>query len=1122
MAANPEERYETACLLDDSEKRQLLEEWNDTASEYPATECMHQLFEQQIALGQTGAAVIHESNVLTYRELSERANRLAHYLQKLGVGPEVRAGICMTRNPEMIVAMFAVLKAGGAYVPLDPAYPRERLQFMLHDSQASVVITQSDVREGIDNQDVEVVCLDKQLALVDSQPASAPICAAGANNLAYVIYTSGSTGQPKGVAIQHSSAVALLHWAREVFSEEDLSGVLASTSICFDLSVFEIFVPLSWGGTVVVAQNALELAGDDHEGVVRLVNTVPSVMEEILRNGPLPSSVRAVNLAGEPLSTALVRRLYEQENVRNVFDLYGPSEDTTYSTYVLRKLDGPATIGRPIQNTKVYVLDEHGAPAPARVAGELCIGGAGLAREYLNRPELTAERFVPDKFSRTPGSRLYRTGDLASWYPDGTLRYLGRIDHQVKLRGFRIELGETEAALRQCEGVREAAVMVREVQGDKGLVAYVTAKDGTRLDATRLRGALQHSLPEYMMPSAFVMLETMPLTANGKLDRRALPAPDDRPAEESYVAPRNATEEILAGIWTRVLRRERVSVHDNFFVIGGHSLLATQVITRIRAVFAIELPLRRLFEYPTVATLAQVIEKQEQGGLIPEIRPVSRETDLLLSFAQQRLWFAHQLNPGSPAYNIPLTVRLQGPLNTEALEEALREIVRRHEILRTRYEAVEERVLQRIELECDVPLRLDDVSGLLEAERDVAVKERLRKEVLTPFDLKAAPMLRAFLVRTGEADQVLLLTMHHIASDGWSSRLLIEELVTLYEAFSQGQTTQLPALPVQYADYTMWQREWLQGTALENQLDYWREQLTGVAPLELPTDHMRPAMPTLAGASQEVLIPADLTGKLRELCRAQGVTLFMTVLAAWQIVLGRWAGQEDVSVGTDVANRRRPELEGLIGFFTNQLVLRTDLSGDPSFKQFLARVRKLCLGAYDHQDVPFERLVEELAPSRDLTRNPLFQVMFVWQNLPRKAAMEMSHLKVSAAPLEASTVRFDLTLTMIEAGDELRGGMAYSTDLFEAATIRRMLSQLQRVLQQIADKPEQHLSEIKLLDEEERRLVTQWNQNQSMQSEAEDDAAKLLAELEQMADEDVSELLKKSTVSAGAETPDPS
>jgi amino acid adenylation domain-containing protein len=756
--------------LSDEERRQLLVEWNETRREYAPPVCLHELFERQAERTPDAEAVVYLDERLSYGELNQRANTLAWYLIELGVGAESLVGVCLPRSTEMLVAMLGVLKAGGAYVPLDISYPQERLAFMLEDVQAHVLLTQEQLLERLPAQSAaHVVCLPggKQ----SNGPAQAyenPAGRVSADNLAYVIYTSGSTGRPKGVGIEHYSAATLLHWAAEVFAPEALAGVLAATSICFDLSVFELFVPLSLGGKVILAENALQLPALSAAGEVTLLNTVPSAMSELVRTGGVPASVRVVNLAGEALKNQLVREVYGQEHVEQIFNLYGPSEDTTYSTFTLleRGSEEDVTIGRPIANTEVYVLDARQGLVPVGVAGELYIGGAGLARGYLNRPELTAERFVPHPYSQEAGARLYRTGDLARYLADGRLEYLGRVDRQVKLRGYRIELGEVEAALEAHAAVREAVVVAAGEGAEGRLVAYVVCVLGSECETGELREHLRGRLPEYMVPAQFMMLAALPLTPNGKVDRRALPAPGEMEGGGARAGARTAVEELLSGIWAEVLRVDEVGVEENFFDLGGHSLLATQVVSRARAALQVDLPLRALFEHSTVRELAAFIEQQTRTGRglqsLP-LSPVDRCERMPLSFTQQRLWLLDQMRPGSAFYNVSTALRITGALDASALKHTLNTMLKRHEVLRTTFTAVEGRPAQVIAESLELELPVVDVTGEPGEELESEAVRLATAEAQRPFDLARGPLLRALLLRLGGERHVFVLTMHQTA-----------------------------------------------------------------------------------------------------------------------------------------------------------------------------------------------------------------------------------------------------------------------------------------------------------------------------------------------------------------------
>jgi amino acid adenylation domain-containing protein len=1063
-------------LLTEAERRRVLVEWNDTAAPHPADACLHAMFTGQARRTPGGTALVHDGRRVTYAELDEAANRLAHALRARGVGPEARVGICLERAPELVAALLGVLKAGGACVPLDPAYPRERLLYMLRDSGARVLVTRDALRAALAESGAEALCLDTDAAELRAGSGAPPPDGAAPANLAYVIYTSGSTGRPKGVAVTHASAAALVHWAHDVFAPRELEGVLASTSVCFDLSVFELFVPLCGGGRAVLAGNALELREMADADEVRLLNTVPSAAAALLDAGGLPPGVETVCLAGEPLATELVDRLYAQPGVRRVYDLYGPSEDTTYSTFTLRRAGAAPTIGRPVANTRAYVLGPDLRPVPAGVPGELYLGGAGLARGYLGRPGLTAERFVPDPFAAGPGGRLYRTGDRVRWTADGVLEYRGRLDHQVKIRGFRVEPGEVEAALRRAPGVAQAVVAVREDGGEKRLAAYVGAAPGARPAAEELREALGTVLPEHMVPSAFVFLDALPLTPNGKVDRAALPDPGGAGAGRgAYAPPRTPVEEVVAGIWAEVLREERVGVHDHFFALGGHSLRAAQVVSRLRAALDVEVPLRTLFAAPRLEELARQVERiraAAAGPAAPPIRPLPperRAAGVPLSFAQQRLWFLHEMEPDGSTYNILTALRLRGELRVDALAHALGEVVRRHEALRTRFVARGGTPLQAVAPPAPAALVPEPVPA-------DGVERTVAGEARRVFALGEGPPFVARLLRVDADDHVLLLSMHHIVGDAWSRGILLRELAAHYAAFGADAPPPLAQPPVQYADFAVWQREWLRGEALERPLAWWTARLAGApAVLELPADRPRAPVRGTRGARRTAVLPAGAAAGLRALGRREGATLFMVLLSGFQLLLSRYAGQDDLVVGTPVAGRTRAETEGLIGCFVNTLAMRADLSGDPPFRALLARTREAALEAYAHQELPFERLVEALGVERSLAHTPLFQAVFALQNTPA-GEHAFPGLRMSAMEVGYETAKFDLYLAAEEHGGELRLALEYATELFDAATAGRMLDHLEVLLRGIADDPGRRLSQLPLLGAaERRRVLEEWN-----------------------------------------------
>ncbi|WP_172844399.1 non-ribosomal peptide synthetase [Tumebacillus algifaecis] len=1085
LLQDPDRSIAEVPFLSEAERELLLVTFTDTAVAYPQDLCLHQLVERQAAQTPTAVALIAGETRLSYAELNDRANRIAHRLVALGIGPDKLVGLYMNRSADMVACLLGVLKAGAAYVPLDPNYPTERVLFTLEDANVAVLLTEERHLDRVAGHGGAILCVDQIAAELAQEKTENLRTTVQPHDLAYVIYTSGSTGRPKGVAIEHHSAATLVHWAHDTYTPDEYAGVLFSTSICFDLSIFELFVPLAGGGTVILAENALQLPELAAQNEVTLINTVPSAIAELLRLQALPANACVINLAGEPLKGSLVQALYAVPTVAKVYNLYGPTEDTTYSTYALieRDLTGQPLIGRPLPNTLTYVLSPELQPVPLGVAGELFLGGAGLARGYLNRPELTAEKFIASPFADS--ARLYRTGDLVRYLPDGSLDYLGRIDHQVKVRGFRIELGEIEAVLTAHPQVQEVTVIVREDQpGDQRITAYIVSSGDEQPTASDLRNSLKQKLPDYMVPSAFVMLERLPLTPNGKIDRKALPMPDlTGSASTAYIAPRTETEQRLALLWSDLLGVEQVGLHDNFFALGGHSLLATRLIARVRQQFAVDAALHELFEKPLLTEFAAYLDaigQEESSSSQPAIQPIARTGDAsLLSYSQLRMWFLDQLMPGHPVYNMPGAVRLQGSLNLTALENSLAEIIRRHEVLRATFHPALEGVEQKI-LEPALRLAQIDVSREPAETREQAAIKAAEEEAKRPFDLAVGPLLRTTLVKLDDLDHLLVITFHHIISDGWSIGLFVGELIALCEAFVAGQPSPLTELAVQYADFANWQHERLASDVLHNQLPYWKEQLAGELPImQLPFDHPRPAVQSYTGRMHRFTLPAALTEQLYSLSRQEGVTLFMTLLTAFNALLHHNTGQTDLLVGSPVAGRGQPELEELIGFFVNTLVLRTDLTGNPSFLELLGRVKQTTLGAYANQDVPFEKLVEELQPARDMSHAPLFQVMFALQNAPLPE-FRLSDMTLRRLDLDSGTTKFDLTLFVEEQNDVLNAAFEYNTDLFATETVERLAIQFSTLLEQIVTQPTTPIGELSLLREGQRQqLLVQWNETAS-------------------------------------------
>ncbi|TMD63194.1 MAG: amino acid adenylation domain-containing protein, partial [Chloroflexi bacterium] len=1091
VVTDPDQHIAALPFLTEAQQQQMAA-WNATQRAYPQHCTLHELVEAQVERTPAAIAVCFEQEQLTYRQLNERANALARYLQTLGVGPEILVGVCMERSIELVVSLLAILKAGGAYVPLDPSYPQERLAFLLQDAQVALLLIQERLHTCLPRHITQVVAVDSEWARIGQESTSNPVNRVKPEHLAYLIYTSGSTGKPKGAMNSHRAICNRLLWMQDAYQLQATDRVLQKTPFSFDVSVWEFFWPLLTGARLVVARpnghrDGAYLVQLLREAQITVLHFVPSMLRSFLEEPEVATcnGLRLVICSGEALAYEVQQRFFEHLPGAELHNLYGPTEaavDVTSWACEPESQRRIVPIGSPIANIRIYVLDTHLNAMPIGIPGELHIGGVGVGRGYYNRPELTAEKFIPDPFSEEPGARLYKTGDLVRYLPGGILEYVGRNDHQVKLRGFRIELGEIEAELAGYPGVRECAVLVREdVPDDKRLVAYVVAQQNWPLSQEELQRFIKGVLPDYMVPSAFMFLEELPLSANGKLDRRALPVPGSARSiqEVPFEAPHDLIEEMVADIWSDILGVELIGIHNDFFALGGHSLLATQVISRIRNTFEVELQLLTLFESPTVAGLVRHIkafQQSEHGLAMPPMVPASRAGILPLSFTQQRLWFFDLLEPANPVYNISGAVRLSGPLQSQVVERCINEVVRRHEILRTTFAMVDGQPLQVIAPSLTLPLTTVDLQGLHETKRDVEVLRLISEEMRLPFDLARGPLLRSTLLKLTAEEHILMLSVHHIVSDGWSTSVFVRELTALYAAFVKDEMpSPLPELPVQYVDYALWQQKWLQGEVLETQLAFWKQQLAGLPVLQLPTDKPRPAVQTFHGANQQIVLTEPLTRALKALSRREGVTLFMTLLATYQTLLFRYTDQNDFAVGIPIAGRTESSLEALIGCFINTLALRSDLSGNPTFRELLKRVRSVALGAYAHQDLPFEKLVEELQSDRDLSRSPLFQVMFALQNVPREQVdlpeLTLTHLRVDSEP-----ALFDLDMTLWESDDEIVGVLNYNTDLFSASTIQRIRNNFQRLLETVVEDPGQHLLDLPLLTEaEQEQIVVEWN-----------------------------------------------
>ncbi|WP_327215072.1 amino acid adenylation domain-containing protein [[Kitasatospora] papulosa] len=1073
-------------LLSEAERRQVLEEFNDTAREIePAT--LPELFEAQVARTPDAVAVVFEDTELTYGQLNARANQLARHLARQGVGPESVVGLALPRSTDLIVALLAVVKAGGAYLPIDPDYPADRIAFMLDDAKPVCVLnaiaTRTTTGEGIPTitldtpeltdelrtyTDTDLTHTDRTTPLTPSHPA-------------YLIYTSGSTGRPKGVIITHRSVTNIFQSVQIQWQLDSTDRLLAVTTVGFDISTLELIAPLSYGVSLVITNrspitpHAIAELIDRH--AITAMQATPTLWRELISDCSESLSNLRLLVGGELLSRALARDLHILS--RGGYNVYGPTETTIWSTIAILQLDETSVIppiGRPVANTRVFVLDAGLRVVPVGVAGELYVAGAGLARGYLNRPGLTAERFVACPFG-SPGERMYRTGDVVRWRTDGQLEFVGRADDQVKIRGFRIELGEIESVLARLDVVGQTAVIVREDSpGNKQLVAYVvpSSKTDTQLDTAALREHTVAALPDYMVPSAFVTLDTLPLTPNGKLDRKALPAPDYT-AGSTQRAPRTPQEETLCRLFAEVLTLQHVGIDDNFFELGGHSLLAIRLLSKARSNLGIELSLQTIFENPTVAGLASRSIADSSARVV--LGPVARPNAVPLSFAQYRLWFLAQSEESNATYNVPMALRLRGVLDRDALRSALTDVVGRHESLRTVFPSVDGHPEQRImDVEkFSVPFHVAavDEAGLTEALAEAAGRE---------FDLSAEAPLRAYLFTVGRDENVLLLVMHHIACDGWSLSPLTRDLSRAYVDRCENRSPRWQALPVQYADYTLWQRELLgseddPGSVVSEQLAYWREALAGLPEeLELPVDRPRRAEISREGGEVAFQIPAEVHKQLVTLARKRGASLFMVLQAGLAALLSRLGAGEDIPLGSPVAGRTDEALDDLVGFFVNTLVLRTDVSGDPTFTELLDRVRQSDLAAFAHQDIPFERLVEDLNPTRSTARHPLFQVKLLLAN-HEEASLNLPGLHTDVLPTERHPARFDLAIDLVEkfsAGDRaagITGTVTFAVSLFDRVTVEGIARRFVGLLEQVAGDASLTVGQLELLSEAERRQV---------------------------------------------------
>ncbi|MGI8582286.1 MAG: amino acid adenylation domain-containing protein, partial [Chitinophagaceae bacterium] len=1018
----------------------------------------------------------------TYKELNERSNKLGHYLRSVGVKEETLVPIYIERSLEIVIGILGILKAGAAYVPVDTDYPLERINFMLKDTGASVAVgskkSSLKVKAG---EDLHVIKLDEEFPGLLEQPSTHVPSSLSPNNLCYVIYTSGSTGQPKGVLIEHKSLLDYLFGLKQTVSIDHCNSFALLATLATDLGNTILYSSLISGG--ILHLFSYEKINDFHflhkyfnEHSIECLKIVPSHWKALSDGDNLLLPLKLLIFGGEALGSDVINNIITAGFNGQIINHYGPTETTIGKLlYTINPFDNyknSIPIGKSFSNSRVYVITKNNQICPIGISGEICISGDGLARGYLNHEDLTRDKFVNNPFSKD-GSKMYRTGDKGRWLPDGNIEFLGRFDDQVKIHGFRIELGEVETVIQQSELVKQAVVLARkDNQGNNGLIGYIVPAGSLNREA--LKDYLKYKLPEYMIPAKWVELERLPLTLNGKIDKKALPDFDaGEVLNENYVAPRNEIERKLAEIWKQVLDIEKVGVHNNFFELGGDSLLAIRLLSSIRKELVVEMPISDVFDYPTIASFVESLSGQITPSSFSTLEAQPRPDIIPLSFGQERFWFLQQLH-GGVQYHISYVLRLKGNLHKEGVEYALQTLVNRHEILRTVIRSHNGLVHQIIKDKNTWQLSISE--GVQYANKRLELKQYIGELISKPFNLSEDNLLRATLITLSEQENLLVATLHHIASDGWSESIMVKELVQLYNTFRKGDAVYLPELKLQYADFAIWQRNHYQGDWLSSKLLYWRNKLKGIASLQLPADYLRPPIQSTSGAGVDFDIDKKLLSGLQQLSHQHGVTLFMTLVSVFKVMLHRYTGQEDIPVGIPIANRNRKEVEELIGFFVNTLVLRSEVNSNKVFIEFLQQIKTTTLEAYDHQEVPFEKVVEAVVKERDPSRNPLFQVMFVMQNVPPIPGVGLADVEVLVEDYERKTSKFDLTFIITKTPVGLKASVEYCTDLFSEQTILRMIGHYKELLGSIVKQPYEKIGMLSMLKAtEEHQLLVGFN-----------------------------------------------
>jgi len=1060
-------------MLGKKEEEQLILTFNQTGRAIPENITVLDLFENQVKKNPNAIALVFENQKMTYGELHLRSDSLAGFLKKSGVKTEEIIPICLERSLEMAVAILAVLKANAAFIPVDPGLPKDRISYMIGDSNANLIIASMETREKIEEKN-KLVLID-QLQEVFSNGEGIADIKPQPNHLSYIIYTSGSTGKPKGVMIEHQNLLNFLISMSEDVEFTPDSSMLSVTTFSFDIFYLEFFLPLINGSKVYLASrntimDGFKLAEMISKTQPTHMQATPSGWRLLLDAGWKNQEQIKMLVGGEALKEDIKNSLTE---IGDLWNLYGPTETTIWSTFKKLQKKDSITIGKPIANTSVFIVSKDNTLSPIGVPGELCIGGSGVGRGYFNRPDLTSEKFIPNPFQPEIASKIYRTGDLAKWLPNGEIECLGRIDDQVKIRGYRIETGEIESVILQNVKIKQAAVTAKEDQlGTKRLVAYVVANnDFTREEIIQ---SLKEKLPEYMVPMIWVQMERLPLTFNGKINKKELPNPTfDESNGENFVAPVSENEKKLAEIWCKILVLKEVGIHNDFFSLGGHSLAAMRLLALVRKEMQLELQLQDIFSFPTIHQLSQKltgIQKSDQ-----QLSEIKIENEAVLSFNQERLWFIDKLN-GSLHYHLPLVFRIEGKMDENLLEETFSTIIARHHILKTGFFEHQGSPIQKIidpvhwKLERKDLSEFDSIPGTPEFDKEIS------ELIYKPFDLENDIKIRASLIKIGHDDNILVVTVHHICSDGWSMNILKKEISAIYLALLRNQISVMSSLAVQYMQFALWQRQLISEGWLEKEIPFWLDKLAGLEPLQIPTDFPRPPSQSTAGGMVRFQMNAEFTGKLIEFGQKSGATLFMTLLSAFKVLLYKYSGQEDLCIGTPVAGRDLPELEDLLGFFINSVPIRTTLNNEMSFLELLDAVKFNSLEAFEHRQVPFEKIVEVQSQERDLSRNPIFQAMFVLQNMP-ETDLSFPESKITEIPHVHKSAILDLTFELTHKNGKLDGAIEFSTDLFTTETVERMISHFIQILEEVLLDPKASIGKLKMLtDLEINELLETFNE----------------------------------------------